>query len=200
MKETYFIHESSFVDFPDVTIGEGTKIWHFSHICEGAVIGENCVIGQNVYIGKDVHIGDNVKIQNNVSVYSGVTIEDNVFMGPSVVFTNVINPRSTVNRKKEFKKTIVREGSSIGANSTVICGNNIGKCSFVGAGSVVTKDTPDHAICYGNPAKRKGWMCECGEKLTRMIRRQWHCNLCDIKYKYNWYKLYKMEKKCISLH
>jgi len=152
---SYFCHESSYVD-DDVTIGDGTKIWHFSHIQEGAVIGENCNIGQNVNIGPNVIIGNGVKIQNNVSVYEGVIIEDDVFLGPSMVFTNVINPRSHVNRKKEILKTIVRKGSSIGANATIICGIEIGEYSMVGAGSVVTKDTMGYSLVYGVPAVCKG--------------------------------------------
>jgi len=154
MEEVY-IHESSYVD-DDVSIGEGTKIWHFSHIQKGAVIGRNCVIGQNVNIGPNVQIGNNVKIQNNVSVYEGVSICDEVFVGPSVVFTNVVNPRSFVERKNELKKTILDKGCSIGANSTIICGVYIGRYSMIGAGSVVTKTVEEYSLVYGVPSVRRG--------------------------------------------
>lgn len=159
------MHESSYVD-EGCTIGEGTKIWHFSHVMAGAKIGKRCNIGQNVVISPDVVIGDNVKIQNNVSVYTGVILEDDVFCGPSMVFTNVINPRSHVSRKDEYRETIVRRGASFGANSTVICGHSIGRMSFIGAGAVVTKDVPDYALIVGNPGRIAGWMCECGVKLA----------------------------------
>jgi len=164
-KDNYFIHESSFVD-DNCHIGEGTKIWHFSHIMTKSVIGNNCNIGQNVVISPKVKLGNNVKVQNNVSIYTGVECEDNVFLGPSMVFTNVINPRSSIVRKNEFKKTIVREGASIGANATIICGVKIGKFSFIGAGSVVTKDVKDYELVFGNPSIHKGWISEFGEKLT----------------------------------
>lgn len=147
------IHETSTIDNGAI-IGENTKIWHYSHICSTAIIGKNCIIGQNVFIGNNVRIGDNVKIQNNVSVYEGVEIQDDAFIGPSVVFTNVMNPRSFINRKNEFKTTLVEKGASIGANSTIICGNKIGSYSFIGAGSVVTKDIESEYLYYGNPAKR----------------------------------------------
>ena len=160
----YFVHESSYVD-SGAKIGEGSKIWHFCHIMGRAELGINCNIGQNVFIGSDVHIGDSVKIQNNVSVYSGVVIEDYVFLGPSMVFTNVINPRSHIERKSEYRQTRVKHGSTIGANVTVICGVIIGSFAFIGAGSVVTHDVPDYGLVYGNPAKLKGWICQCGEKL-----------------------------------
>ena len=151
----YFVHKSSYID-NNVEIGEGTKIWHFCHVQTGTKIGKNCVLGQNVYIGENVIIGNNVKIQNNVSVYEGVVVEDNVFIGPSVVFTNVINPRAFVEKKDEFKKTLIRKGSSIGANATIICGNEIGEYSFVGAGSVVTKNVEPYHLAYGVPAKIMG--------------------------------------------
>jgi len=163
-KKDYFIHESSYID-KDVGIGEGTKIWHFSHIMRGSKIGKNCVIGQNVMIGPNVTIGDNVKIQNNVSVYDGVTLEDDVFCGPSCVFTNVINPRSGVDRKSEFKKTLVKKGATIGANATIICGVTIYEYAFVGAGAVVTRDVPPYALVYGAPAEIKGKMDERGDKI-----------------------------------
>lgn len=163
-KKTYFIHQSSFIDEP-CEIGIETKIWHFSHVMAGSKIGKNCNIGQNVFIGPDVIIGNNVKVQNNVSVYKGVKIEDDVFLGPSMVFTNVINPRSFISRKNEFKETIVKKGATIGANATIICGNNIGKYAMVGAGAVVTGDVPDYSIVMGNPARISNWICQCGLKI-----------------------------------
>jgi UDP-2-acetamido-3-amino-2,3-dideoxy-glucuronate N-acetyltransferase len=156
-----FVHESSYVDEPS-SIGPGTKIWHFAHVMKNARIGAGCNIGQNVVISPDVVIGDNVKIQNNVSVYTGCILEDDVFCGPSMVFTNVINPRSHVARKDEYKTTLVRRGASLGANCTVVCGTTIGRYAFVGAGAVVTRDVPDYALVYGNPARVRGWMCACG--------------------------------------
>lgn len=162
--EKVFIHESSYVDQP-CEIGEGTKIWHFSHIMAGSKIGKNCNIGQNVVISPEVVLGDNVKIQNNVSVYTGVICEDDVFLGPSCVFTNVINPRSHVSRKSEYRKTLLKQGCSLGANSTVVCGHTVGKYALIGAGAVITKDVPDYAIMVGNPARLSGYACNCGEKL-----------------------------------
>lgn len=159
-----FIHESSYVDQP-CEIGEGTKVWHFSHIMAKCKIGLNCNIGQNVVISPDVVLGNNVKIQNNVSIYTGVTCEDDVFLGPSMVFTNVINPRSAVNRKSEYLKTTVKKGATIGANATIVCGHDIGRFAFIGAGAVVTKDVPDYALIVGNPARQTGWMSAHGEKL-----------------------------------
>lgn len=164
-KRDYFVHESSYMD-KGVSIGEGTKIWHFCHILEGSSIGKNCKLGQNVVIGPDVKIGNNVKIQNNVSVYSGVTIEDDVFCGPSCVFTNVFNPRAAIARMNEIRYTLVKQGATIGANATIICGNTIGGYAFVGAGAVVTKDVPNYALVYGNPARISGYICECGIKLA----------------------------------
>ncbi|MBI4389714.1 MAG: Gfo/Idh/MocA family oxidoreductase [Nitrospinae bacterium] len=160
----YFVHETSVVD-PDCLIGKGTKIWHFSHILKGTKIGEKANIGQNVVIGPNGIVGNNVKIQNNVSAYEGVVLEDDVFCGPSCVFTNVVNPRSAIPRKNEYKTTLVRKGATIGANATILCGITIGRHAFVGAGAVVTKDVPDHGLVYGNPATLQGWMCECGCRL-----------------------------------
>jgi len=165
ISQPYFIHETAVIDNP-CQIGKDTKIWHFSHIMRGAKIGERCNIGQNVVVSPGVEIGNNVKIQNNVSVYEGVILEDDVFCGPSMVFTNVINPRSHISRKHEFKQTIVRKGASIGANATIVCGNTIGRYAFIGAGAVVTKDVPDYALVVGNPAKIVGWMCECGHQIS----------------------------------
>ena len=164
-KSDYFVHSSSFVDHP-VSIGEGTKIWHFSHIMKNSIIGKNCNIGQNVVISPNVKIGDNVKIQNNVSVYTGVICEDDVFLGPSMVFTNVINPRSAIIRREEFKNTIVKKGASIGANATIVCGNQIGEFAFIGAGAVVTKSVKPYALVVGNPAKQIGWVSEYGNRLN----------------------------------
>lgn len=160
----YFVHESSYVD-DGAEVGNGTKIWHFSHVMPRARVGEQCNIGQNVLVSSDVVIGRNVKIQNNVSLYTGVVVEDDVFLGPSMVFTNVINPRSHVNRKDEYRKTLVKKGASIGANATVVCGTTIGRFAFVGAGAVVTRDIPDYALVHGNPARVRGWICQCGIKL-----------------------------------
>jgi UDP-2-acetamido-3-amino-2,3-dideoxy-glucuronate N-acetyltransferase len=158
------IHPSAVID-ADVTIGESTRIWHFCHLMSGAKIGADCVFGQNVMIGPGVVIGNGVKIQNNVSVYTGVTLEDNVFCGPSMVFTNVLNPRAFIERKDEFRPTLVRRGATIGANATVICGVTIGSYAMVGAGAVVTRDVPDHALVLGNPAHRAGWVSRAGARL-----------------------------------
>ena len=160
----YFAHPSAFID-EGCTIGKGTKIWHFSHIMPNCVLGENCNIGQNVVISPEVVLGRNVKVQNNVSIYTGVTCDDDVFLGPSMVFTNVINPRSAVNRKNEYAKTHVGRGASIGANATIVCGHNIGEFAFIGAGAVVTKHVPAYALLVGNPARQTGWMSEFGNKL-----------------------------------
>jgi UDP-2-acetamido-3-amino-2,3-dideoxy-glucuronate N-acetyltransferase len=193
----YFVHESSYVD-DGVEIGNGTKIWHFSHVLSGSRIGENCNIGQNVVIGPDVTIGTGCKIQNNISIYKGVTLEDEVFCGPSMVFTNVYNPRSAIEvfcgpsmvftnvynprsairRMDELRPTLVKKGASIGANATVLCGITIGSFSFIGAGAVVLKDVPDYALVVGNPGKKKGWMCECGVKLNEYLV----CPACDREY------------------
>ncbi len=161
----YTAHETAVID-EGCTIGEGTKIWHFSHIMPGCTIGERCNIGQNVVVSPQVVLGNNVKIQNNVSIYTGVICEDDVFLGPSCVFTNVINPRSAVARKDEYRQTIVKKGASIGANATIVCGHNIGSFSFIGAGAVVTKEVPDYALVVGNPARQMGWMSRNGHKLA----------------------------------
>ena len=164
MNRTYFAHETACID-EGCVIGEGTKIWHFSHIMSNCVIGENCNIGQNVVISPDVILGNNVKIQNNVSLYTGVACEYNVFLGPSCVFTNVVNPRSAINRRDQYAKTKVGKGATIGANATIVCGHDIGKFAFIGAGAVVTKTVSDYALVVGNPARQVGWMSEFGHKL-----------------------------------
>lgn len=178
-----FVHESSYVD-EGCEIGQGTKVWHFSHIMSGARIGERCNIGQNVVISPQVVIGDNVKIQNNVSIYTGVILEDDVFCGPSMVFTNVVNPRSHVSRKDEYRQTLVKRGASLGANCTVVCGHTIGAYAFIGAGAVVTKDVPDHALLVGNPARITGWMCQCGVKLASGASppQRVTCQACGVSY------------------
>lgn len=164
MSTDYFVHETAIID-QGAQIGSDTKIWHFTHVMGSAQIGRNCNIGQNVYIDKNVIIGNGVKIQNNVSVYSNVTIEDDCFLGPSMVFTNVINPRAFIERKTEFKNTLVKKGCSIGANATIVCGTTLGEYSFIGAGTVVTKDVPNYAMVVGVPSKQIGWMSKHGEKL-----------------------------------
>ncbi len=164
MEKNYFVHESAIVD-ADCEIGEGTKIWHFSHLMSGCHLGKKCNIGQNVVISPDVVLGDNVKVQNNVSIYTGVTCDDDVFLGPSMVFTNVINPRSAIVRRGEYLKTHVGKGASIGANATIVCGHDIGAYAFIGAGAVVTKTVPPYALVVGNPARQRGWMSEYGHKL-----------------------------------
>jgi UDP-2-acetamido-3-amino-2,3-dideoxy-glucuronate N-acetyltransferase len=176
-------HESCYVDAGCV-IGDDTRIWHFTHVMSGARIGARCNIGQNVVISPGVVIGDNVKIQNNVSVYTGVILEDDVFCGPSMVFTNVINPRSDVSRKDEYRQTLVKRGASLGANSTIVCGHTIGAYAFVGAGAVITKDVPDYALILGNPGRVKGWMCECGVKLASGATppAQATCSACALVY------------------
>lgn len=160
----YFAHETAVID-DGCTIGEGTKIWHFSHIMANCIIGDTCNIGQNVVVSPKVTLGRNVKVQNNVSIYTGVICEDDVFLGPSMVFTNVTNPRSAVNRKGEYARTLVKYGASIGANATIVCGHDIGRFAFIGAGAVVTKHVPDYALLVGNPAKQIGWMSEFGHRL-----------------------------------
>lgn len=180
MSNDYFVHESSYVD-DDVEIGSGTKIWHFSHVMSNSKIGEKCNIGQNVVISPGVKIGNGVKIQNNVSVYTGVICEDDVFLGPSCVFTNVVNPRSFIERKSEYRDTIIGKGASVGANVTIVCGHNIGKYALIGAGAVVTKNIPDYALVVGNPASILGYVCECGERLRF---KDEHATCCDCGKRY----------------
>jgi len=177
------IHASAFVD-EGARIGEGTSIWHFCHVMAGATVGRGCNIGQNVVIARGVVIGDNVKIQNNVSLYTGVVLEDDVFCGPSMVFTNVVNPRSHVSRKHEYQRTLVQRGATLGANCTVVCGRTIGAYAFVGAGAVVTKDVPDHALVIGNPARVSGWMCVCGVKIAAQAAppATAECRACGLRY------------------
>jgi UDP-2-acetamido-3-amino-2,3-dideoxy-glucuronate N-acetyltransferase len=163
-EKKYFSHPTAVID-EGCDIGAGTKIWHFCHIMPGCLIGENCNIGQNVVISPKVILGRNVKVQNNVSIYTGVECEDDVFLGPSMVFTNVTNPRSAVNRRDQYAKTVVKKGASIGANATIVCGHDIGRYAFIGAGAVVTKNVPDYALVIGNPARQTGWMSEYGHKL-----------------------------------
>jgi len=182
-KKEFFVHESAYVDEP-VEIGLGTSIWHFSHVQKGTKIGENCTFGQNVNVASNVIIGNFVKVQNNVSIYEGVELEDWVFCGPSMVFTNIMNPRCKYpQRGSEFYlKTLVKEGASIGANATIVCGHNLGKHCFVAAGSTVVKDVPDYALVMGNPARIKGWVCECGQRLDFSEGRETACIKCGIKY------------------
>ena len=161
----YFAHETAVID-EGVKIGAGTKIWHFSHIMSGCVIGEGCNLGQNVVVSPEVILGKNVKVQNNVSIYTGVVCQDDVFLGPSMVFTNVINPRSAIKRKEEYMRTVVGKGATIGANATIVCGTNIGNFAFIGAGTVVTREVPSYALIVGNPGKQVGWMSEYGHRLT----------------------------------
>jgi UDP-2-acetamido-3-amino-2,3-dideoxy-glucuronate N-acetyltransferase len=165
MEKLYFSHETAIID-EGCTIGKGTKIWHFSHIMSKCVIGENCNIGQNVVVSPEVTLGNNVRVQNNVSIYTGVTCEEDVFLGPSMVFTNVINPRSAISRKNEFMQTLVEKGATIGANATIVCGNKIGRYAFIGAGAVVTKEVQPYSLVLGNPAKHVGWMSEYGQRLN----------------------------------
>ncbi len=176
MNKDFFVHESSYID-DNVSIGAGTKIWHFSHIMSGTSIGCNCNIGQNVVAGPDVSIGNGCKIQNNVSIFKGVTLEEHVFCGPSMVFTNVFNPRANIKRMDEARQTLVKKGASLGANCTIVCGVTIGEYAFVGAGAVVTKNIPAHALVYGNPARIHGYVCQCGEKLNNLL-----CPACALEY------------------
>jgi UDP-2-acetamido-3-amino-2,3-dideoxy-glucuronate N-acetyltransferase len=189
----YFAHETAIVD-DGCQIGEGVKIWHFSHIMPNCVIGDRCNIGQNVVISQDVILGTNVKIQNNVSIYTGVVCEDDVFLGPSMVFTNVINPRSAVNRKAEYAKTIVRKGASIGANATIVCGHDIGRYAFIGAGAVVTKTVEDYALVVGNPARQIGWMSEFGDRLEFNTDGYAKCKESGEEYKLENQKVTKLSK------
>ena len=177
---TAFVHESSYVD-DGATIGAQSKVWHFCHVMPGAVIGSRCSLGQNVVVMNGVRLGDNCKIQNNVSLYEGVTLEDDVFCGPSMVFTNVMNPRIHVSRKNEYRKTLVRRGASIGANATIVCGTTLGEYSFIGAGAVVLRDVPAFAMMAGVPARRIGWMCQCGERLPDATGDA-RCEACGSRY------------------
>lgn len=181
-QRNFYAHTSAVID-EGCTIGEQTKVWHFCHVSAGAVIGERCVLGQNVFVSSKAVIGNNVKIQNNVSVYDSVELEDDVFCGPSMVFTNVINPRSHVSRKDEYKKTLVKRGATIGANATVVCGITLGAYCFIGAGAVVTRDVPAFALMTGVPARIRGWMCQCGEKLEFELQCQVQCKTCKNQYK-----------------
>ena len=184
MEKKYFVHESSYVD-EDVEIGEGTKIWHFCHIQRGARIGRNCSLGQNVNVSNHVRIGDGCKLQNNVSLYEGVELEDYVFCGPSCVFTNDLTPRARYPKGSAgYKKTLIREGASIGANATIVCGHTVGRWALIGAGAVVTKNVPDHALMLGVPAVRKGWVCECGQ-ILRFVGKRAQCADCGRHYEEN---------------
>jgi UDP-2-acetamido-3-amino-2,3-dideoxy-glucuronate N-acetyltransferase len=179
----YFVHESAIVD-EKVIIGKGSKIWHFSHLLNNTVIGENCIIGQNVMIGPDVKVGNHCKIQNNVSIYKGITLEDDVFCAPSMVFTNVINPRAFIERKTEYKFTLVKKGATLGANSTIVCGHTIGRYALIAAGAVVTKEVPDYALVAGVPGRIIGWVCKCGTTLKNMRKQGFdECSLCGNQYK-----------------
>lgn len=187
-----FIHPTAIID-PDCQIGDGTKIWHFSHLMSHCKIGKNCNLGQNVFVAEGVTIGDHVKVQNNVSIYAGVEVEDDVFLGPSMVFTNVLNPRSFIERKSEFKKTLVRKGATIGANATIVCGNSIGCYALVGAGAVVTKPVPDYALMVGNPAVQIGWVSEYGHTLTFDEQGRAVCPESGQQYRLEQNKLVKIE-------
>ena len=193
IEPAFFVHESAIVD-PGCEIGKGTKIWHFSHIIKGSKIGEGCNIGQNAMIGPDVIVGDGCKIQNNVSIYKGVTLEKDVFCGPSMVFTNVYNPRSAIRRMGEIRSTFVGQGATLGANSTIVCGHTIGKYSFVGAGAVVIDDVPDYALMVGNPAKIKGWMCQCGIRMHFDKAGKAACDACGLKYEKRGDKVHEIDK------
>lgn len=179
---TFFAHESAYID-EGCKIGDDTKIWHFSHVMADCVIGKGCNIGQNVVISPNVILGNNVKVQNNVSIYTGVICEDDVFLGPSMVFTNVMNPRSAVNRRNQYLETLVKKGASIGANATIVCGNPIGEYAFIGAGSVVTKEVPDYALIVGNPAKQIGWMSSFGHRLVFDEKNEATCPESNERYK-----------------
>ncbi len=181
MEKGYFVHPTALVDEP-ARVGDRTQIWHYTHIMPGAKIGESCIIGQNVFISSGAILGNQIKIQNNVSIYDGVILEDGVFCGPSMVFTNVFNPRSFISRKREFRKTLVKRGATIGANATIICGCTIGEYALIGAGSVVTKDVPDYALFYGNPGSVKGWVCQCAEGILFRSGKA-ECRSCGKRYK-----------------
>jgi UDP-2-acetamido-3-amino-2,3-dideoxy-glucuronate N-acetyltransferase len=187
----YYAHETAIVD-EGCTIGKGTKIWHFSHVMSNCILGENCNIGQNVVVSPDVILGNNVKVQNNVSLYTGVICEDDVFLGPSMVFTNVNNPRSGVNRRGQYSKTTVKKGASIGANATIVCGHDIGEYAFIGAGAVVTKTVPPYALVVGNPAKQIGWISECGMRLNFDSENISICSESKVRYKLVENKLVKL--------
>jgi UDP-2-acetamido-3-amino-2,3-dideoxy-glucuronate N-acetyltransferase len=189
----YFAHETAIID-AGCTIGKGTKIWHFSHIMPNCILGENCNIGQNVVVSPDVVLGKNVKVQNNVSIYTGVICEEDVFLGPSMVFTNVMNPRSAVNRKNDYLKTIVRKGASIGANATIVCGHDIGEYAFIGAGAVVTKTVAPYALMVGNPARQLGWMSEYGQRLEFSNEGIARCSESQELYKLENNKVVKISK------
>ena len=197
-EKAYFAHETACID-DGTTIGAGTKIWHFSHIMPDSTIGERCNIGQNVVVSPGCHIGNNVKIQNNVSIYTGVILEDDVFCGPSMVFTNVINPRSHVERKSEYQQTLVKVGASIGANATVVCGYTLGAYCFIGAGAVVTRDVPDFALIVGNPGRLRGFVCYCGEKLPldtdAHSSAECVCSACGKQYRKSGIEVQMLEKE-----
>ena len=178
----YFAHPTAVID-EGCTVGNNTKIWHFSHLMQGCTLGDNCNLGQNVVVSPNVHLGNNVKVQNNVSIYTGVICADDVFLGPSMVFTNVINPRSAVNRRGQYTETLVKRGASIGANATIVCGNDIGNYAFIGAGAVVTKAVPDYALVVGNPSKQIGWVSEYGHRLLFNEESIAHCPESHQKYK-----------------
>ena len=192
----WWCHESAIID-EGASIGESTKVWHFSHVCSKAVIGKNCSLGQNVFVSNRVRIGDNCKIQNNVSVYDNVTLEDDVFCGPSMVFTNVYNPRSAVSRKSEYRNTLVRQGATLGANCTVVCGVTIGRHAFIGAGALVNKDVPDYALVVGVPARQIGWMSEYGEQLGLPLRGEQEtvCPHSNLLYQLNGTKLTQIQSQ-----
>jgi UDP-2-acetamido-3-amino-2,3-dideoxy-glucuronate N-acetyltransferase len=189
-EKDYFVHPTSVVD-EGCVIGAGAKVWHFSHILKNCIIGERCIFGQNVSVGPDVKIGDGCKVQNNVSIYKSVTLEDDVFCGPSCVFTNVYNPRAFIERKEEFKETLVKRGATIGANATIVCGVTIGRYALIGAGAVVKKDVPDYGVVVGVPGRQIGWACKCGEKLADNTK----CKRCGSEYKIEDDKLTVVEEK-----
>jgi len=182
MDEAPFVHVTAVID-PGAALAAGVRVWHFCHVMEGARIGRGCSLGQNVFVGRGVVLGARCKVQNNVSLYEGVTLEEDVFCGPSMVFTNVRNPRSHVPRRHEIRPTVVRRGATLGANATIVCGNEVGRFAFVGAGAVVTRPVPDHALVLGVPARRRGWMCACGERLPPARRGRFACGACGARYR-----------------